>query len=34
MLDAVRYLVDNGIKWRPMPADFSPSDRVYALLRR
>lgn len=22
MLDAIRYLVDNGIKWRAMPADF------------
>ncbi|MGW0999270.1 transposase [Streptomyces sp. NPDC002523] len=22
LLDAVRYLVDNGIKWRAMPADF------------
>ncbi|MEE4543599.1 transposase [Streptomyces sp. V4-01] len=22
ILDAVRYLVDNGIKWRAMPADF------------
>ena len=22
MLDAVRYTVDNGIKWRSMPADF------------
>jgi transposase len=24
MVDAVRYLVDNGIKWRSMPADFLP----------
>ncbi|MFG2916459.1 transposase, partial [Kitasatospora sp. NPDC048298] len=24
MLDAVRYLVDNGTKWRAMPADFPP----------
>ncbi|MEU4360081.1 transposase [Streptomyces virginiae] len=22
MLDAVHYLVDNGTKWRAMPADF------------
>ncbi|WP_442819462.1 transposase [Streptomyces sp. NBC_01240] len=22
ILDAVRYLVDNGIKWRSLPADF------------
>ncbi|MGX9922826.1 transposase [Streptomyces sp. NPDC002248] len=34
MLDAVRYLVDNGIKWRAIPADFPPQDRVYALFRR
>jgi len=24
ILDAIRYLVDNGIKWRAMPADFPP----------
>ncbi len=24
LIDAVRYLVDNGIKWRAMPADFPP----------
>ncbi|MGG2460529.1 IS5 family transposase [Streptomyces sp. RGM 3693] len=34
MLDAVRYLVDNGIKWRAMPAGFPPWDRVYAFFRR
>ncbi|WP_307168284.1 IS5 family transposase [Streptomyces sp. B3I7] len=34
MLDAIRYLVDNGIKWRAMPVDFPPWDRVYALFRR
>ncbi|MFI9255791.1 transposase [Streptomyces sp. NPDC053069] len=34
MLDAVRYLVDNGIKWRAMPADFPAWDRVYAFQRR
>ncbi|WP_329460247.1 transposase [Streptomyces sp. NBC_01497] len=33
-LDAVRYLVDNGIKWRAMPADFPPWHRVYAFFRR
>ncbi|MET8957690.1 transposase [Streptomyces sp. NPDC004393] len=33
MLDAVGYLVDNGIKWRAMPADFPPWDRVYARTR-
>ncbi|MFE6156778.1 transposase [Streptomyces sp. NPDC057889] len=31
MLDAV---VDGGIKWRAMPADFPPWDRVYAFFRR
>jgi transposase len=34
VLDAIRYLVDNGIKWRAMPADFPPWDRVYAFFRR
>jgi len=34
ILDAVRYLVDNGTKWRAMPADFPPWDRVYAFFRR
>ncbi|MEU0967489.1 IS5 family transposase [Streptomyces sp. NPDC005917] len=34
ILDAVRYLVDNGIKWRSMPADFPAWDRVYAFFRR
>ncbi|AVH61690.1 IS5 family transposase [Streptomyces dengpaensis] len=34
ILDAIRYLVDNGIKWRAMPADFPPWDRVYAFFRR
>ncbi|MFD0443113.1 transposase [Streptomyces indonesiensis] len=34
LLDAVRYLVDNGIKWRAMPADFPPWERVYAFFRR
>jgi hypothetical protein len=28
MLDAVRYLVDNRIEWRAMPADFPPWPRV------
>ncbi|MFI7360277.1 transposase, partial [Streptomyces avidinii] len=26
MLDAIRYLVDSGTKWRAMPADFPPWD--------
>ncbi|WP_233518572.1 IS5 family transposase [Streptomyces corynorhini] len=34
MIDAVRYLVDNGIKWRSMPGDFPAWDRVYAFARR
>lgn len=34
ILDAIRYLVDNGIKWRSMPVDFPPWDRVYAFHRR
>ncbi|WP_329619358.1 transposase [Streptomyces sp. NBC_01255] len=34
MLDAIRYLVDNGTKSRAMPADFPPWDRVYAFFRR
>ncbi|MGK4585969.1 IS5 family transposase [Kitasatospora sp. HPMI-4] len=34
MLDAIHYLVDNGIKWRAMPADFPPWDHVYAFFRR
>lgn len=34
MLDAIRYLVDNGIKWRAMPVDFPPWDRVYGFYRR
>lgn len=34
MLDAVRYVVDNGIKWRSIPSDFPAWDRVYAFFRR
>ncbi|WP_327311976.1 IS5 family transposase [Streptomyces sp. NBC_01235] len=34
MIGAVRYLVDNGIKWRAMPADFPPWPRVYAFFAR
>lgn len=34
MLDAIRDLVDNGIKWRAMPRNFPPWDRVYAFFRR
>lgn len=34
MLDAIRYLVDNGIKWRSMPVDFPCWKRVYAFFAR
>jgi transposase len=34
MIDAIRYLVDNGIKWRAMPVDFPAWKRVYAFYRR
>jgi transposase len=34
VLDAIRYLVDNGIKGRAMPVDFPPGDRIYAFFRR
>jgi transposase len=34
MINAVLYLVDNGIKWRAMPADFPPWQTVYGLLAR
>ncbi|MFB6608317.1 hypothetical protein ACFCXR_23385 [Streptomyces noursei] len=33
MLDTLRYLVDNGNKWRAMPVDYPPWDRVYAFFR-
>jgi transposase len=34
MLDAVFYLVRNGIEWRALPADFPPWDAVYAFFQR
>ncbi|GGS21515.1 hypothetical protein Snoj_22650 [Streptomyces nojiriensis] len=34
MLDAVHYLVDNGTKWRAIPADFPLWELVYAFFRR
>lgn len=34
ILDAVRYMVDNGVKWRNLPADFPPYRRVHAFARR
>ncbi len=33
-LDAVRYVVDNGVKWANLPADFPPYRRVHAFARR
>ncbi|MEV4715565.1 IS5 family transposase [Micromonospora sp. NPDC049374] len=34
IIDAIFYLVDNGIKWRAMPADFPPWRTVYGFLTR
>jgi transposase len=34
VLDAVFYVVRNGIEWRAMPADFPPWDAVYAVFHR
>lgn len=34
IVDAIFYLVDNGIKWRAMPSDFPPWPRVYAFFTR
>ncbi|REK84330.1 transposase [Streptomyces inhibens] len=34
MLDAVRHVVDNGVKWANLPADFPPYRRVHAFARR
>jgi transposase len=34
MLDAVRYVVDNGIKWRALPRDFPCWTAVYRFFRR
>jgi transposase len=34
MLDAVRYVVDNGVKWANLPKDFPPYRRVHAFARR
>ncbi|WP_344012433.1 transposase, partial [Streptomyces thermospinosisporus] len=33
MLDAVRYVADNGVKWANLPADFPPYRRVHAFAR-
>jgi transposase len=34
MVDAVGYVVRNGIEWRAMPADFPPWEAVYAFFQR
>ncbi|MFF4761027.1 transposase [Streptomyces sp. NPDC001292] len=34
MIDAVRYVVDNGVKWANLPADFPSFKRVHAFARR
>lgn len=34
MLDAVRYLVDNGVKWTALPVDFPYWRAVYDFFRR
>ena len=34
MVDAVRYLVDNGAKWRAMPVDLPAARKVYDFFRR
>lgn len=34
IIDAIFYLVDNGVKWRALPADFPPWRTVYGFLAR
>ncbi|MFF7689444.1 IS5 family transposase [Streptomyces syringium] len=34
IVDGLRYLVDNGIKWRAMPSDFPPWRTIYGFARR
>ncbi|MFE0063041.1 transposase [Streptomyces sp. NPDC059003] len=34
MVDAVRYVVDNGVKWANLPKDFPSYRRVHAFARR
>ncbi|MFF8430620.1 IS5 family transposase [Streptomyces sp. NPDC016566] len=34
MVDAVRYVVDNGVKWANLLCDFPPFKRVHAFARR
>ncbi|MFE5947877.1 IS5 family transposase [Streptomyces sp. NPDC056480] len=33
-VDVIRYVVDNGCKWRALPADFPPHPTVYAFFTR
>ena len=34
IIDAIFYLVDNGVKWRSLPADFPPWRTVWGFLAR
>ena len=34
MVDAIRYVIDNGCVWRAVPADFPPWRTVYGLYQR
>ncbi len=34
IVDAIRYLVDNGCKWRGLPQDFPPFQTVYGFYAR
>ncbi|WP_100580089.1 IS5 family transposase [Streptomyces sp. CB01201] len=34
IVDGIRYVVDNGIKWRAMPADYPPWRTIYGFARR
>lgn len=34
ILDAIFYLVDNGVRWRDLPADFPPWQTVYGFFTR
>ncbi|MDR1189543.1 MAG: IS5 family transposase [Bifidobacteriaceae bacterium] len=34
VVDAILYVLDNGIKWRALPGDFPPWQTVYSLFRR
>jgi transposase len=34
IVDGIRYLVDNGIKWRAMPSDYPPWRTIYGFARR